>query len=133
MKTTLTILVGLAITSVVVAQGSNSKHHETQQPRHGGMSMQMGHGMGKGMGMKMKMDMMSCVCDMQAGQAKLEALASKMNHSQGADRIDATTAVVNQMLANQKAMMKMCMNMMSMHDKMPMPSMPPMHGGHHGQ
>ena len=136
MKTTTILLAGLAMASLAVAQAPQSKQHPGQGPKHGGMPMQMGQGMGMGhgMGMGMKMGMMPMMREMMAGQQKLEALAAKLNHSQGADRIDATTAVVNQMLANQKAMMKMCMNMMSMHGRMG-PSTPPPpsgHMGHHG-
>lgn len=76
--------------------------------------MKMGGGMGMGMGNMME----SCMRDMKAGHDKVAALAAKMNASQGADRIDATTAVINQMLANENKMMAMCHMMMSMHGGM---------------
>ncbi len=86
------------------------------------------------------MDMEKCMRDMQAAEAKLDALVSKMNSTQGADRIDATTAVINQLVTSNKQMMSMCHMMMM---KKPMgamggPSrlrhgkaMPKGHAGHH--
>jgi len=59
------------------------------------------------------MDMEKCMRDMKVSEAKLDTLVSKMNAVQGADRIEATTAVINQMASSQKAMMAMCHAMMS--------------------
>jgi len=59
------------------------------------------------------MDMKQCMADMAKGQAKLADLAAKMNATQGAERIDATTATVNEMVAQEKAMQEMCMAMMA--------------------
>ena len=59
------------------------------------------------------MDMKQCMADMAKGQAKLADLVAKMNGTQGAERIDATTATVNEMVTQEKAMQEMCMAMMA--------------------
>ena len=58
------------------------------------------------------MDMKKCMTDMALGQAKLDALVAKMNGAQGADKADDTSAVVVEMVNQQKLMKRMCSMMM---------------------
>lgn len=60
------------------------------------------------------MDMRKCMMDMQASQAKLDALTSRMNAAHGVDRMEAAIAVVAEMASQEKAMHQMCMMMMKM-------------------
>ena len=113
-------LAALVTVSVVGAQGAGHQGHHpkttTSKRNHSG------HG-GMAMGSMMRgMDMAKCMADMHAGQKKLEALAAKMNAAQGAGRIDATTAIINEMVKQQGEMMQKCEMMMSLHIS-----------GHHGR
>jgi len=65
------------------------------------------------------MDMEKCRKDMRAGEVKLDLLLSKMNEARGERKVDAIANTVKEMVAQQKAMHKMCMAMMeNMHGNM---------------
>ncbi|AIE84846.1 hypothetical protein OP10G_1478 [Fimbriimonas ginsengisoli Gsoil 348] len=104
-------MAALVTTSLVAAQDAGHQGHHPQ-PTTSKRNHASGGAMG---GMMQGMDMAKCMADMQAGQKKLEALAAKMNAAQGADRIDATSAVINEMVKQQGEMMQMCHMMMSQH------------------
>jgi len=108
MKTTISkLIIGLAALTLV-----NGAFAQTPM-QHGGMkpaAPMQGMGMMK---MGMGMDMKKCMADMKAGAAKLDDLAAMMNACKGQDKINATAAVVNEMLAQKKKMDAMCMQMMS--------------------
>lgn len=101
-------MAALVTTSLVAAQGTGHQSHKHGSSKS--QARQAGHG-----GMMAGMDMAKCMRDMEAGQKKLQALATKMNAARGAARTDAISAVINEMVKQQREMMQMCHMMMSHH------------------
>lgn len=88
-------------------------------------------GMGAmGMG-SMNMDMNMCMKMMEAGDARLDSLANLMHAATGPARTGAMERVIDELLAQRKAMREHMM----MHSAMPTPSVgepgSPGHEGHH--
>jgi hypothetical protein len=102
MKLTYTLMASLALGTAAFGQATDHSHH------HPATTPQTSKAKGGGM------DMKACMKDMALAHEKLVSLVAMMNACQGADRIDATAAVVNQMVANETKMMEMCHSMMSM-------------------
>jgi hypothetical protein len=74
-------------------------HDGAAAPQHGGMTMPM--------------DMGKHMAAMKAADAKLNSLTVKMNAARGSAKVDATAAVVTELVSQQKQMRAMCMGMMS--------------------
>lgn len=106
MKKNILISTALAvslISAMVYAQQDQSQHQQM---------------MGQGHSMPM-MDMAKCKKDMMEGEARLNKLVVKMDAAKGAAKVNAVANTVKEMIAQEKAMYQMCMQMMeNMHGNM---------------
>lgn len=86
------LILGIAILSCSSAMAAQNQHHQgMKSKRMSGMQHEM-----SGMGHTMPSD------------EKLDKLVRTMKTSQGADRVDATAAVVAEMVEEHRQMMRMC-------------------------
>ncbi len=107
------MLPALAIGAALFASGAFAQE---SQPK-GGMPPASGHGgmmSGNMQTMAMHNQMMA---DMKTMEASLDLKVAAMNAAKGRDKVDATAAVVNEMVSQQKQMMA---KMMGMHNQMMM-------------
>ena len=95
----LSVLAVLAIAGAYAQSGIHKDHQTMPATKDKAMS---------------SMDMSKHMAMMKAGEAKLDALIAKMNGAQGSDKVDATAAVVGELVSQQKQMGAMCMGMMNM-------------------
>ncbi len=107
------ILPALALAIVFAASGAFAQQSEpkTGTPPVSGQSGMMSGNMQM---MAMHNQMMA---DMKAMEASLDLKVAAMNAAKGHAKVDATAAVINEMVAQQKQMMA---KMMGMHDQMMM-------------
>ena len=95
----LSVLAVLAIAGANAQSGIHKDHQTMPATKDNAMS---------------SMDMSKHMAMMKAGEVKLDALIAKMNNALGSDKVDATAAVVGELVLQQKQMGAMCMGMMNM-------------------